>query len=60
MMKGNKWKLFCLDLSFLGWALLCFVTMGIASLWINPYTEASRAAFYREVSEQKFSRPTYD
>jgi hypothetical protein len=60
MMKGNKWKLFCLELSFIGWTLLCILTLGIASLWVNPYIEAAKAAFYREVSEQKFSRPNVE
>ena len=23
MMDGNKWRLFCLDFSFIGWSLLC-------------------------------------
>ena len=27
IMDGNKWRLFCLDLSFLGWELLCLVPM---------------------------------
>lgn len=60
MMKGNKWELFFLDLTFIGWAILCIVTLGIASLWVDPYIEASRAAFYREISEQKFSNPHVD
>jgi uncharacterized membrane protein len=31
IMRGNKWKLFCLDLSFIGWALLA----GLASVFIS-------------------------
>ena len=27
IMDGNKWRLFCLDFSFLGWELLCSVPM---------------------------------
>lgn len=57
MMKGNKWELFYLDLTFIGWSILCIFTLGIGSLWLNPYIEASRAAFYREISEQRFSNP---
>lgn len=30
IMHGNKWCLFCLDLSFLGWELLCWVPLFIA------------------------------
>ncbi|MEN6314324.1 MAG: DUF975 family protein [Clostridiaceae bacterium] len=29
MMKGNKGKLFCLEFSFIGWALLCILTLGM-------------------------------
>ena len=49
MMKGYKWKLFCLDLSFIGWAILCIFTLGIGLLWLQPYIEASHAKFYEEL-----------
>jgi len=50
MMSGNRFRLFCLHLSFIGWAILCAFTMGIGNLWLNPYRQASVAAFYREIS----------
>ena len=50
MMDGNKWRLFCLDLSFIGWDILCGFSLGIGYLWLTPYKQAARAAFYREVS----------
>ena len=50
LMKGNKWRLFCLHISFLGWELLGTLTMGIAYLWINPYRTAAETAFYMEVT----------
>ncbi|MDD6816457.1 MAG: DUF975 family protein [Firmicutes bacterium] len=31
MMKGNKWKLFCLELSFIGWGILASLPAGILS-----------------------------
>ena len=31
-MKGNKWRLFCLEMSFLGWILLSGVILWIALL----------------------------
>lgn len=49
MMKGNKWRLFCLDLSFIGWYLLCILTLGILSLWINPYSQLARVEFYESI-----------
>lgn len=50
MMEGNRWRLFCLELSFIGWSLLSALTLGIGHLWLNPYSHAARAAFYREIS----------
>lgn len=50
MMEGNRWRLFCLEISFFGWGILSLLTLGIGSLWLTPYMEASMAAFYREVS----------
>lgn len=49
LMDGHKMELFLLDLSFIGWHLLGLVTLGIAYLWINPYINSSRAAFYRSL-----------
>ena len=49
MMRGNKMKLFLLDLSFIGWALLCILTLGIGLLWLEPYMVSARAAFYEEL-----------
>lgn len=50
MMKGNRWRLFCLHLSFIGWMILVTFTLGIGNLWLTPYRQAAAAAFYREVS----------
>lgn len=52
MMNGNKMKLFLLDLSFIGWYLLCIVTLGIAILWVVPYHEAARIALYEDIKAQ--------
>ncbi len=49
MMKGNKMKLFLLDLSFIGWFLLSILTLFIGLLWLQPYMLSSRAAFYEEL-----------
>ena len=55
MMSGNRFRLFCLHFSFIGWAILCAFTMGIGNLWLNPYKQASVAAFYREVSGTEYN-----
>lgn len=49
MMKGHKWKLFCLDFSFIGWGILCVLTFGILSFWIQPYQECARVKFYNNL-----------
>ncbi len=53
MMKGHKMELFLLDLSFIGWILLCILTGGIALLWVEPYYLSARAAFYEELKESQ-------
>lgn len=53
MMEGFKGHLFMLELTFLGWDLLNILTLGIGSLWLNPYKEATHAAFYRELQAQR-------
>ena len=54
MMYGNRWRLFCLQFSFIGWDLLAALTFGIGNLWLTPYKQAAVAAFYREVSGTEF------
>ena len=50
---GYKMKLFLLDLSFIGWYLLCIVTLGIAILWVVPYHDAARIALYEDIKAQQ-------
>lgn len=79
IMEGNKWQLFCLDFSFIGWSVLCalpplaciplvyvseygalvlllvmLVSLFVGDLFLRPYREAARAAFYRYVSKDAF------
>ena len=46
LMKGNKWRLFVLDLSFIGWYLVGALCLGIGTLWVTPYHQAAHAQFY--------------
>lgn len=50
LMYGNRWRLFCLNISFIGWEILSALTLGIGGLWLHPYKQAANAAFYREIS----------
>ena len=58
MMKGHKLDFFCLVLSFLGWALLCILTLGIGTLWLSPYVYTSFAAFYQDVKKEYLANST--
>lgn len=53
MMKGHKMKLFLLQLSFIGWAILCCLTLGIGFLWLAPYIQTSNAVFYEELKGER-------
>jgi len=48
-MVGNKWKLFCLYCRFIGWFILCIVTLGFAGLYVGPYISQSCANFYNDL-----------
>ena len=54
IMMGNKWRFFCLQISFIGWDILATLAFGIGHLWLTPYKQAAYAAFYREVSGTEF------
>ena len=49
MMKGNKWKLFIIELSFIGWAILSILTFAIGFLWLMPYRHLTEANFYKNL-----------
>ncbi len=46
MTAGEKWNIFALDLSFIGWNILGTLLLGIGNLFVTPYTEATRAELY--------------
>ena len=53
IMQGNKWKLFCLGCRFIGWSLLCMLTIGIGILWLTPYIMISYAKFYDDLVKKE-------
>ncbi|MBR6909036.1 MAG: DUF975 family protein, partial [Lachnospiraceae bacterium] len=54
LMMGNKWKAFVLDLSFIGWNILCLLTWGVLDIfYVGPYRNATYAAFYEAVKAEK-------
>ena len=46
---GYKMKLFLLDLSFIGWYLLGFITLGIGLLWVVPYHYIARIMMFEDI-----------
>ena len=58
MMAGNRGRLFCLHMSFIGWGILSALTLGIGDLWLTPYKQAATAAFYREISDIQHKEDT--
>ena len=48
-MYGNKWKMFFLELSFIGWEMLSVLTCGLGFLWVQPYMNAAKTNFYRDL-----------
>lgn len=59
LMDGHKMELFLLQLSFIGWMILNIFTLGIGSLWLNPYMQATEAAFYRYLTGTYRPTDTY-
>lgn len=56
MMDGYKMKLFLLDLSFIGWMILSVLTLGIGLLFLQPYMNTARAAFYEDLKAELSDR----
>ena len=53
MMKGNKWKAFILDLSFILWDILAVFTFGLLNIvYVNPYKIATSVELYETLKEE--------
>lgn len=50
LMKGHRWQLLCLEVSFIGWDLVSMLILGVGALFLTPYMNTARAAFYRDIS----------
>ena len=58
LMRGHKWKLFCLDLSFVGWILLGLLMLGIGIVFVLPYINTAHALFYDDISGRATAKET--
>lgn len=55
MMKGQKWRSFVLDLSFLGWQILSCFTLGILNVfYVAPYKDNTNVELYSVLKDGTF------
>lgn len=53
MMVGNKWKLFKLDVSFIGWLILSMATFGLVAIFfVNPYQALTVTEAYVAIRDE--------
>lgn len=55
MTDGEKWNIFVLDLSFIGWNLLGALALGLGGYFVTPYVEATRAELYAAMRAKVFA-----
>lgn len=53
LMKGQRLRLFYLQLSFLPLMLLCICSFGIGFLWLEPYMQMTYAQFFLDLMNPK-------
>ncbi|SRR6056297_1068429 len=49
MTMGEKWDIFVLDLSFIGWYILGSLALGVGVFFVQPYYDASNAELYMKL-----------
>ena len=55
LMKGNKWKFFCLWLRFFAWFIPVILTCGIGFFWYMPFVSVCSAKFYDDILQKEAS-----
>jgi uncharacterized membrane protein len=53
LLKGKVGKYFLLNLSFIGWALLLPLTLGLISIWLIPYYNATIFEYYLSIKPKE-------
>ncbi len=60
LMKGNKWRAFWLDCTFMGWNILSGLTFGLVGIFFsNPYMQGTMAEFYKAIIKDKKAEGFY-
>jgi len=52
LMQNNRFKLFCLQFSFIGWIVLAMIPLGIGVIWVAPYMQFAAIAFYKHLIKE--------
>lgn len=55
LMRGNKWKLFCLQFSFFGWIILAAICPFGFDL-LTPYMQVANTAFYDDIANRSAAK----
>lgn len=58
LMTGNRGNLLLLELSFIGWAILAVLTLGIGALWLLPYMQVALVCFYDKIAKTETPKET--
>ncbi len=53
MMQGNKGRLFIFELSFLGWFILCSLTIGLLLIYVVPYYLYARTMLLEQIYQER-------
>ena len=59
MMDGNKLRAFLLDLSFIGWNILQYITFGLAGIYVSPYYTATEVELYAFLRKEYIANKKY-
>lgn len=52
LMTNHRADFFVLNLTFIGWAILATLTLGIGMLWLIPYMQVSQICFYEKAKSE--------
>ena len=60
MMNGNKMQAFKLDMSFIGWNILQYATLGFVGLYVTPYYASTIAELYEVLRKDYIENKKYN
>ena len=60
MTKGQKFNIFVLDLSFIGWYMLASLVFCIGVIFLQPYIDTTMAELYNDLSKNALNKGLYE